>query len=272
MTRDHDIKRKIRARMKVTGERYTVARSALVAPAASDTRLSETSHSLGGTMAAVHTGLLEELDERGFAVLRSFITPRQLGQSTRVVDEVVAEALADKQELEHQRRAPGETGWVDVWSPGVPGWIFQDVTDRPELAWLLHEARLLEIATAARGARVTFDKIRAIASIPGYGHEGFHPDRRPDEISPPAAIGSWRGVAFSLMLSPNRAESGTVRALPGSHRTPPHFEHVGSAMPPHPEEVRIDAEPGDVLVYSADLWKSATFNAGTEALKSLWIA
>ena len=30
MTRDHDGKRAIRARMKVTGERYTVARSALV--------------------------------------------------------------------------------------------------------------------------------------------------------------------------------------------------------------------------------------------------
>lgn len=42
-------------------------------------------------------------------------------------------------------------------------------------------------------------------------------------------------------------------------------------MPPHPDEVRIEAEPGDVFVYAAHLWKSGTFNGGLEPSKCLLI-
>src|SRR5688572_14184560 len=99
MTRDHDSKRAIRARMKVTGERYTVARSALVAPSTSrPPSRSETTESQGGTVASVDTDLLGELDERGFAVIRSFAPPDEVARLTAVVDEVVATTLAAKQE------------------------------------------------------------------------------------------------------------------------------------------------------------------------------
>ena len=43
-------------------------------------------------------------------------------------------------------------------------------------------------------------------------------------------------------------------------------------MPPHPDEVRVEGEPGDVFVYSGHLWKSATFNGGHEPVKSLLVA
>ncbi len=42
-------------------------------------------------------------------------------------------------------------------------------------------------------------------------------------------------------------------------------------MPPHPDEVLVEADPGDLLVYSAQLWKSGTFNGGLEPLKCLLV-
>jgi ectoine hydroxylase-related dioxygenase (phytanoyl-CoA dioxygenase family) len=72
-----------------------------------------------------------------------------------------------------------------------------------------------------------------------------------------------------LLLSPHRADTGTIRMLPGSHRTVPDFTAWGSAMPPHPDEVRLEGEPGDLFVYEGHLWKSATFNGGVAPVRTL---
>src|SRR5687767_8903225 len=107
MTRDHDSKRAIRARMKVTGEKYTVARTALVAPTTSSLHTTETSLSQGGTMTTVQRDLLDELDGRGFAVVRSAMTSEEVSRLAVVVDEVVSTRLAEKQEEDRSRRAAG---------------------------------------------------------------------------------------------------------------------------------------------------------------------
>ena len=264
MTRDHDMKRAIRARMRATGEPYTVARAALAAPSLPATRGPETHDPLGGTMASVHNALLNELDEHGFAVLRSFATADQVAHLTEVVDEVIASAAAQKLEEGRRRLALGERGF------SVGGEIFTVVSGRREVRWDLRDRRLLDIAEAVRGAGATLRKVGAIASLPGFGHQGLHQDS--DGVD--AAIGSWDRLVFVVMLSSRRAGAGALRALPGSHRTPqpPFPDSLGSAMAPHDDEVHVECEPGDVLVYSGHLWKSGTFNAGREPVKSLLVA
>lgn len=268
MTRDHDMKRAVRARMRASGERYTVARSALVARDSSDAPKSETSQSQGGTMPVVHIRMLDELDERGFVVLRSFATADEVARMTAVVDEVISTTLAEKQEEEDRRRDAGETGPIDVWYPGQPGGIYADLSDHADVAWLLTHPSLLELVGAVKVGEPKLRKVAAWASMPGYGHQGFHPDEAGS--SPP--VGSWDVARLVVSLSPSRAETGTFRAIPGSHRNAPQFaDWKGSAMPPHPDEIRIEAEPGDLLVYSAHLWKSATFNGGLEPTKCLLV-
>ena len=88
MTRDHDRKRAVRARMRATGERYTVARSALDARDPADAPKAETSQSQGGTMPVVDIRTLAEFDARGFVVLRLFATAEEVARITAVVDEV----------------------------------------------------------------------------------------------------------------------------------------------------------------------------------------
>ena len=277
MTRDHDIKRAVRARMSATGERYTVARSALVAPAHSGTT-SETSQSEGETMPAVDTDLLAVLDEQGFAIIRSFATSDELERINAVVDEVVNAKISEVHEEEERRRAEGESGWVNAWHPGPAGAVSRLVTERPDVTWIREHPLLLEIRAAAMrdSARMKespgqfkFRHVGVGAALPGYGHQGFHAD---DETpSPP--IGSWDGLSFIFVLNRQDAEVGTMRAVPGSHRISlrPRFVEFGSAMPPQPDEIRMEADPGDLIIHSSHLLKSMTLNAGTEIRRHLWV-
>ncbi len=141
MTRDHDVKRAIRARMAVTGEPYTVARSALVAPTPTPARDPQATPSQGGAVPSVPTDLMNDLDERGFAVMRSFASGEQVTRLTAVVDEVISTVLAKKQQEALDRQADGGKR-VDVWYPDEPGVIFKVVSDRPEVQWLVDDGRL----------------------------------------------------------------------------------------------------------------------------------
>jgi ectoine hydroxylase-related dioxygenase (phytanoyl-CoA dioxygenase family) len=67
----------------------------------------------------------------------------------------------------------------------------------------------------------------------------------------------WAITAFT-------AQNGPLRVIPGSHRVsepPIDMQAWGSGMGPHPEEVRITAPAGSVILFnSADLWHSGTLN------------
>lgn len=229
-------------------------------------------------MSAARTDLLAELDEQGFAIVRSFATSDELKRICAVVDEVVSAKLSEVREEDERRRAAGETGWVNVWDPGPAGVVSAVVTERPEVAWIREHPQLLEIRSSAmadaspmreRSFRSRFRHVGIGASLPGYGHQGFHAD---DEApSPP--IGEWDGMSFIFVLNRQDAEVGTMRAVPGSHRVPlrPRLVEFGSAMLPQPDEVRMEADPGDLIVHSKHLWKSMTLNAGTVVRRHLWV-
>lgn len=267
MTRDHDMKRAVRARMNATGEKYTVARSALVAPATSRRTPSETSESQGGTVTTTDTNVLAEIDERGYAVLRSFVSGSDLARMSDAVDEAVSATLAEKQAEDRARRGAGETGFIDLWSPGEPGGIFADLTAQPDVAWILQHQGLLDIASALKGTSAGLRRAAAWVTLPGYGHQGLHPNAD----GPAPEVGSWAVVRFVVVVSAHHPDTGTFRAIPGSHRNSPSFTGIGSAMSPHPDEDRTEAHPGDVIVYSEQLWKSGTFNGGVDPLKCVLV-
>jgi hypothetical protein len=98
------------------------------------------------------------------------------------------------------------------------------------------------------------------APIPRSGEQGLHPDygeRRTEE--------PWQTLAAMWCVTPFTRDSGPLRVIPGSHRRaepPIDTEHgYGTGMGPHPDEVKIIAPAGSVLLFnSADLWHSGTFN------------
>jgi len=147
-------------------------------------------------MSAVNTDLLAELHEQGFAILRSFATSDELARINAVVDEVVTAKISEVQEEGERRRTAGETGWIDAWHPDPAGVVSKIVTERPDVAWIREHPRLLEIQASAMGdsprmretsLRTSFRYVGVGASLPGYGHQGFHADdERP---SPPIGRG-----------------------------------------------------------------------------------
>jgi ectoine hydroxylase-related dioxygenase (phytanoyl-CoA dioxygenase family) len=72
-------------------------------------------------------------------------------------------------------------------------------------------------------------------------------------------------LAAMWCVTPFTRDSGPLRVIPGSHRRsepPIDMEHgYATGMGPHPDEVKIIAPAGSVILFnSADLWHSGTFN------------
>lgn len=262
MTRDHDVKRAIRARMRATGETYMVARTAFVAPS-EPSGGPETSESQGGTMSSI-TSVLENLDRNGFALVQGFASPTQVADLAGLVDAEISVLAAEALVEARRRLEAGEGGGTGRAAS------LALLSDRPEAAWLLSDQRLRDITTAAKGSGHPLEKIAAIVSRPGTGHQGLHQDS-PGVDGP---LGTWEKLVFVLMLTENRPGAGAIRALPGSHRSAaqPFPNQVGSAYAPCDGEVHIEAEAGDLLVYSGNLWKSGTHNGGRETTTSVLIA
>jgi hypothetical protein len=99
------------------------------------------------------------------------------------------------------------------------------------------------------------ERLSLRASIPGYGHQGLHPDYFPDQRTD----GSWQVLAGMWCLSEFTHNNGPLRFLPGSHRSRPDpsddMEWVG--MGPHPNEVKVLCPAGSLILFnSASLWHS----------------
>ena len=96
--------------------------------------------------------------------------------------------------------------------------------------------------------------------FPGAGKQGLHTDDAERRTE-----GPWQTLSAMWCVTPFTRDSGPLRVIPGSHRrrTPPiDTEHgYATGMGPHPDEVKIIAPAGSVILFNAaDLWHSGTFN------------
>ena len=214
--------------------------------------------------------LVDELDERGFRRCSLNVD----GGGSRTVEPRSPTRSSRRRSSRSTPRtlaaAPlAETGWIDVWHPGEVGVIGER----------RHRSARPRVGIAAPTVRRHRDGSEwqkseryprfSLHSCPATDIRASTPITTP--TFPLHVDGRVDSVSFYVMLTPHRPETGTFRALPGSHKTPPQFNEWNSAMPPHADEVRVEAEPGDVVVYSPRLWKSATFNTGHKPNTGLWI-
>ena len=123
----------------------------------------------------------------------------------------------------------------------------------------------------AHFARETFAEAvllgaRFRAPLPGRGEQTLHTDDAD-------YCGAIRLLTVILPLDPFTAWTGATRVLPGTHRDRP------TAIPPDPclpvdGEVCAQAEPGDAIIMSGQLWHSGTRNASAAprgAVSLSWI-
>jgi hypothetical protein len=259
MTRDRDIKRQVRARMRATGERYTQARSALYGSSASTPAIGSRPDAEGGAMRSEE--LLERLDRDGYAVVRGAVPERTVDEIRRWIDELVDADLDSRMRDAQRRRDAGEAD-ARAFGRGFEGRIGLAIGDDARLSRLVEGVQELvhAIGTSRRGTTAGI-----AACLPGWGgHDGLHQDL----TGPAPEIGRWDGAVLTFPMS---AWEG-MRLIPGSHRRDPAFgEGYASAVAPHPDEVYVDAGPGDVVINSIHIYKSATLNRSTERRCEVWV-
>jgi len=118
---------------------------------------------------------------------------------------------------------------------------------------------LAQTATAVLGPDWHRAALSLRAPLPGCGHQGLHPD-----FAQRRTEGPWQTLSAMWCITAFTPGNGPLRVIPGSHRVsepPIDMLAFGSGMGPHPDEVKIVAPAGSVILFnSADLWHSGTFN------------
>lgn len=206
--------------------------------------------------------LLERLDRDGFAVVRDVLATDVVDNLSHLLDRLVDDDLAWRLEETERRREAGEAD-VRAFPRGGEGRFGFKLSDDD-----LRSELVSSVAAIVEAIGLPLRSGGGLgAFLPGWGgHEGLHQDLD----GPAPAIGEWDGAIFTWPLS-----SGWdgMRLVPGSHRHDPVFrEAFAGAIAPHPDEVIIDAAPGDVVINSIHVWKSVTLNRSIERRRDLWMS
>jgi ectoine hydroxylase-related dioxygenase (phytanoyl-CoA dioxygenase family) len=133
-----------------------------------------------------------------------------------------------------------------------------ELTD-PDFTLCCEHRLVAEAATVVLGPDWYLAALGVRVPLPGDGHQGLHPD-----FEERWTAGPWQTLAAMWCITAFTPDNGPLRVIPGSHRVskpPIDMAAWGSAMGPHPDEVKIVAPAGSVILFnSAGLWHSGTHN------------
>ena len=192
----------------------------------------------------------DSLERDGYLLVPSLLDEPVLGPIAGRLEELVSQTVAawdadpDRADAEQVERG-----------------VVRVKLDRadPDFGPCCEHPLLWDAAAAVLGDGCHLVALSLRAPLPGCGHQGLHPDfaeRRPG--------GPWQTLSAMWCITAFTRDNGPLRVIPGSHRVkepPIDLLAFGSAMGPHPDEVKIVAPSGSVIMFnSADLWHSGTLN------------
>jgi len=191
------------------------------------------------------------LKRDGYLLVPSLLDQRVLVRIRHRLDELVRQTIAAWQ-----------AGRVaDIAEPGVVR-VQLDLADASFTACREHPL-LADAATTVLGPGWHLAALNLRAPLPGCGHQGLHPDFEQRRTGEP-----WQTLSAMWTITAFTTGNGPLRVIPGSHRVsepPIDMQAFGSGMGPHPDEVKITAPAGSVILFnSAGLWHSGTFNYSPE--------
>jgi ectoine hydroxylase-related dioxygenase (phytanoyl-CoA dioxygenase family) len=186
-----------------------------------------------------------QLEDQGYLLLSGVLTPGQ-----------VAEVVARAEALWGQEGA--QAGAENYIEPGVRR-LANLANKGPEFRRLLVHPAVLEAVQLVLGPRIRLNMLNARDALPhGTAVQPLHTDA--DHGAKADAHGYLVCTAI-WMLDPFTRENGATRLVPGTHR--------GSALPkevladvlaPHPGEVYVSGQPGDVFIFNGHLWHAGGAN------------
>jgi ectoine hydroxylase-related dioxygenase (phytanoyl-CoA dioxygenase family) len=183
------------------------------------------------------------LDEDGFLLVKGFMSDELLSKLRRRVNELFA--AEGGQAGAEFKQEPGCRRLANLVDKGD---VFQQV---------FADSRLLDYVAHVLGPAFKLSSLNARSVNPsGAGAQPLHADM--------AAVADEHGywVCNSVWLLDDFTPSnGTLRFVPGSHRRGCLPQQVLADLhAPHPDEVLVTGQAGDVIVMNAHLWHGGTAN------------
>jgi ectoine hydroxylase-related dioxygenase (phytanoyl-CoA dioxygenase family) len=196
---------------------------------------------LGVTGHTLDAATKERLDRDGYAPLPGILSGEQVTRIRARLAELMA-AEGDQAGLEVHQEA-GTDRLADLVNKDP---VFEVCfTDPTVLACIAH----------VLGGDVKLSSLNSRAALPGQGNQGLHAEGRP------VGRGPYQVCNSIWLLDDFTADNGATRVVPGSHRF---TVSVGDVMPdpavPHPDEVKLTAQAGTVVVFNSHLWHGGTLN------------
>ena len=186
-----------------------------------------------------------QLDDAGYLVLDGFLSADLLGHLRRAVEERYA-FEGDDAGAEFKQE-PGCRRLANLVDKGD---VFRAIIALP---------RILACVRGVLGPSIKLSSLNA-RCVPAHCDviQPLHCDMGalPDEH------GYW--VCNTVwLLDPFTRDNGALRLIPGSHRWGRLPDELPDRFAPHPEEMLITGQAGDVIVMNAHLWHGGTAN-GTD--------
>jgi len=129
----------------------------------------------------------------------------------------------------------------------------------PDFAPLREHPLVADAVAAMLGPDTYLRGLGLRAPLPGCGHQGLHHD-----FGDHRTDGQWQSLSAMWCISAFTRDNGPLRVIPGSHRvsgSPVDALPLGCESGPHPDEVKIVAPAGSLILFNAaDIWHSGTFN------------
>ena len=188
----------------------------------------------------------DALDRDGFVPLPGILTPEQAEKMGERLDELVAQG-------ESVRHQEGVDTLDDV--------IHKD----PMFEVCFTHPRVLAAVSHVLGSEFKLHSVNSRIALPGYGLQELHADwGKAVEPSDHYICNSiWALVDFT-------EHNGATRVVPGSHRSGKVPSDVmANRLDPRPDEVKLVAPVGTVIVFNSHLWHGGTHNASRVLRRAL---
>jgi ectoine hydroxylase-related dioxygenase (phytanoyl-CoA dioxygenase family) len=102
------------------------------------------------------------------------------------------------------------------------------------------------------------------AALPGRGLQALHTE------GGPVGLGPYQVCNSVWLLDDFTPDNGATRVVPGSHRlTVSVRDAMDDTSAPHPDEVKLTAPAGTVVVFNSHLWHGGTLNRAGRPRRAL---
>lgn len=182
----------------------------------------------------------ERLDRDGYAPLAGVLSDKQVTRMRAKLAELTA--------------AEGDRAGIEVHQELGTDRLADLVNKDPVFEVCFTHPRVLACVAHVLG-EFKLSSLNSRAALPGHGHQALHAE------GGPAGPGPYQVCNSIWLLDDFTMDNGATRVVPGSHRrTVSVRDAVADPAAAHPDEVRLIAPAGTVVVFNSHLWHGGTVN------------